>query len=257
MAVGVVSPYADLGPHIRIAEQVGRTGRAGIHTATQPMIGDGAKAIGIRQRVRRRQRLVFRRRPRDRHRSGRRVVDVGNRRRHRTGDSFRCAMAIGVVRPYADLGPHIRIAEQVGRTGRAGIHTATQPMIGDGAKAIGIRQRVRRRQHLVFRRRPRDRHRPGRGVVHRKDNSRAGGTIAGKVSDLRGQRVATIGERDAAAPATIGQHDGAAERGDAVEDGDGGASIGDIDRASNGLRRLVDRTARAGDGNRLAQWCPA
>ena len=51
--------------------------------------------------------------------------------------------------------------------------------------------------------------------------------------------VAAAAQRDAGTPAAVGLHDGAAERGGAVEDGDGGAGVRHIHRAGNGLRRLV------------------
>src|SRR5207302_4764271 len=83
----------------------------------------------------------------------------------------------------------------------------------------------------------------------RRDVRACRGRRSSDLADLGGQRVAAIAERDAGAPVAVALDDGAADLGGAIEDDDGGAGIGDIDGAGNGLARLVDRAAGAADRN--------
>ena len=89
----------------------------------QPLIAERAQPVGVRQRRGvRRQDLVLRRRPVDRHRPARRVVDVGDRRRRRAGHSFRRAVAVGVAHRHRDVGADIGVAQRVAVLVGADVH---------------------------------------------------------------------------------------------------------------------------------------
>ena len=87
-----------------------------------------------------------------------------------------------------------------------------------GGDVVGRRRAGVERQRLG--------HRRGRGA-QRIDHRAAGGGVAGGIADLGGQRVAAVAaQRDRAAPAAVALHHGRADRGGAVQDGDGRAGIG-------------------------------
>ena len=69
--------------------------------------------------------------------------------------ALRRALAVREARHHTDAGADIGVAQRVGRAGGAGdIITVALPVIADRAQPVGIRQGVRRRQRLIFRRRP-------------------------------------------------------------------------------------------------------
>ena len=82
-----------------------------------------------------------------------------------------------------------------------------------------------------------------------KDHRARGEDVAGGVADLRDQRIAAVVQRDRDDKAAVGLHHPAADRRGAVEDGDVRAGVRHIDRAGDGLGRLVGGTTSAGDSD--------
>ena len=187
-AVGVACHHIDGVADVGRAQRVGGAGRPrDVAAVALPLVADGAETIDIRQRVRCRQHLVLRRRAADRHRPGRRMIDMGDRRGRIARHALQRAAAVGVACHHIDGVADVGRAQRVGGAGRPrDVAAVALPLVADGAETIDIRQRVRCRQHLVLRRRAADRHRPGRRMIDMGDRR-------GRIARHALQRAAAVG----------------------------------------------------------------
>ncbi len=109
-----------------------------------------------------------------------RIVHIQHRRRRGTGDTFRCAVPIGVTGLHANCFACLSSGqgESAGRSAADGFAIG-EPLITNRAQPIRIRQRIRRCQQLALRGRSANRH-AARGCVVRISNrtsSRTGDTF--------------------------------------------------------------------------------
>ena len=148
------------------------------------MVGDGAQAVNVGNVVAGRQRLVLGHRSTDGHGTRGRVIDIGHRRRGRTGDRLRRTLAIGVGSSNRDGGPHVGLRKNVGRAGAARVHPTAQPVVGDGAQSVFVGNAVAGCQRLVLRGRAADRDRSCRRVI---------GIGDGDADDLCGSQATVAG----------------------------------------------------------------
>ena len=201
-------------PTSALPERIGGAGRAGdVDPVALPLVADRAEPVGIRQRVRRRQDLVLLRRAADRHRPGRRIVDVISDGIARRGIAGRIAdlrgeqvvavaeRDVGAPRAAAD-GGDTDLGHAIENSDR-GVGIGAGNSAGEGqARLVGLTARVADRHHRC-------------GGVKRDHVGRSDRAIARRITELGRDRLGTIG------PEVAGDHGQADAAGDDVRRRDG------------------------------------